>query len=109
MPGKGVNDVVRGADLLVSTPRQIWLQRCLGLPEPGYCHLPLLVNPAGEKLSKQTLAPVISGEHALDALLCAMARLGHVPADPLISLADFWAWALRNWSLSRVPAGPVTV
>jgi glutamyl-Q tRNA(Asp) synthetase len=104
---QGINDVVRGADLLVSTPRQIWLARCLDLPMPGYCHLPLLVNQAGEKLSKQTLAPHISSADALDELSRAMCRLGHEPSEPLTSLSDFWLWAVKHWSLSRVPVGPI--
>lgn len=105
---QGITDVVRGADLLVSTPRQIWLQRCLGLPTPGYCHLPLLVNAAGEKLSKQTLAPSISPDRALEQLRITLIRLGQ-PAPQLASLAELWRWALSSWQLSRVPLGPVFV
>lgn len=105
---QGVNDVVRGADLLVSTPRQMHLQRCLGLPLPGYCHLPLLVNLAGEKLSKQTLAPAVRAEYAVQALSGALTRLGHRPPDGL-SLTEIWAWAKTEWRLERVPSGPVFV
>jgi glutamyl-Q tRNA(Asp) synthetase len=54
-----VTHVVRGADLLDSTPRQIWLQRQLGLPHPRYLHIPVVTNAAGEKLSKQTCAPAL--------------------------------------------------
>jgi glutamyl-Q tRNA(Asp) synthetase len=104
---QGVNDVVRGADLLVSTPRQIALARALGLPVPAYCHLPLLQNQAGEKLSKQTLAPMISGQNVLEELLLAMDRLGHRPERPPGSPAEFWSWALSHWRLSRVPVGPI--
>jgi len=59
-----ISHIVRGADLLDSTPRQIYLQRLLGLPEPGYLHLPVAVNGAGEKLAKQTRAREVSPEHA---------------------------------------------
>lgn len=104
---QGVTDVVRGADLLVSTPRQIWLQQCLGMTTPGYCHLPLLVNAAGEKLSKQTLAPSISADAALDELTLALSRLGHRPPTGLISLAELWSWAHSHWCLENVPKGPV--
>jgi glutamyl-Q tRNA(Asp) synthetase len=106
---QGVNHVVRGADLLVSTARQIALQQGLGLAVPTYCHLPLLVNQQGEKLSKQTRALAVSAGKALAELVCAMRRLGHTPPDDLDSVAQFWAWALENWSLTRVPHGPVVV
>jgi len=106
---QGINHVVRGADLLVSTPRQIWLQQQLGLNTPQYCHLPLLVNQAGEKLSKQTLAPAIDAAFALEALQLALQRLGHFPPEPLDSLSEFWSWAIKNWSLKRVPQAPVVV
>jgi glutamyl-Q tRNA(Asp) synthetase len=56
---QGVTDVVRGDDLLDSTPKQIHLQRLLGLPTPGYLHIPVVRNEQGEKLSKQTLAPAL--------------------------------------------------
>jgi glutamyl-Q tRNA(Asp) synthetase len=105
---QGVTDVVRGADLLVSTPRQIHLLRCLGWPVPGYCHLPLLVNAAGEKLSKQTLAPTVSSAHAARTLTEALDRLGQRPPQQL-SLSELWDWAKANWQLSSVPKGPVFV
>lgn len=104
---QGINDVVRGADLLVSTPRQIHLQRCLGLPQPGYCHLPLLVNAAGEKLSKQTLAPAVSIRDAAAVLAQALTRLGHRPPQTFGELAELWTWAQANWRLENVPKGPV--
>jgi glutamyl-Q tRNA(Asp) synthetase len=106
---QGVTDIVRGSDLLVSTPRQLWLQHCLGYTRPGYCHLPLMVNAAGEKLSKQTLAPAISRDAARDELWCALTRLGHPPEAGIGGLDELWAWAFDHWSLARVPAGPVVV
>lgn len=103
---QGMSDIVRGADLLVSTPRQIHVQRCLGLPTPTYCHLPLLVNAAGEKLSKQTLAPAINAADVGRELRMALCRLGHVPPAECQSVGELWQWAKLNWSLAHVPAGP---
>nr|WP_199066227.1 tRNA glutamyl-Q(34) synthetase GluQRS [Chromobacterium sp. ASV5] len=105
---QGITDIVRGADLLVSTPRQIQVQRSLGVGTPSYCHLPVLVNAAGEKLSKQTLAPAIEAGDAVVQLRQALARLGHPPPADCLSLADIWSWARANWSLARVPRGPVS-
>jgi glutamyl-Q tRNA(Asp) synthetase len=67
-----VTEVVRGADLLVSTARQILLQEGLGFPRPVYCHPPLVLNEHGEKLSKQTLAEPILIENASDYLVRAL-------------------------------------
>ncbi len=103
---QGMTDIVRGADLLVSTPRQIHVQRCLGLPTPDYCHLPLLVNAAGEKLSKQTLAPAINPAQVAQELRLALCRLGQLPPPECQTAAELWQWALANWSLASVPAGP---
>ncbi|MGB3428856.1 MAG: tRNA glutamyl-Q(34) synthetase GluQRS, partial [Burkholderiaceae bacterium] len=65
---QGITDVVRGADLLDNTPRQIFLQRALGMPTPRYLHVALVINERGEKLSKQTLAPALDKADALGAL-----------------------------------------
>lgn len=101
----GVTHVVRGADLLASTPRQIFLQQCLGYPTPRYAHLPVVQNAAGEKLSKQTLATAIDPARPLPQLFAALSFLGQNPAPELVGggLADLWAWAVGHWSLDRVP------
>lgn len=103
---QGVTDVVRGADLLDSTPRQLWLQRRLGEDTPRYAHLPVATNAAGEKLSKQTLAAPVDSRAGSAALADAMRFLGHeVPAALRgAPLAEFWAWAIANWSMAKVPA-----
>uniref|UniRef100_A0ABX1N762 Glutamyl-Q tRNA(Asp) synthetase n=1 Tax=Aromatoleum buckelii TaxID=200254 RepID=A0ABX1N762_9RHOO len=101
----GVTDVVRGADLLGSTGRQIDLQHLLGYPTPAYAHLPVVVNAAGEKLSKQTLAAPVTALPPARALLAALAFLGQNPPSALgrASLREIWKWAVTHWSLADVP------
>jgi len=77
---QGITDVVRGADLLDSTARQIFLQRQLGLPTPRYLHLPIMTNAAGEKLSKQTKAPPVDPAGDPSVLLRALQFLGMGPS-----------------------------
>ena len=103
---QGISAVVRGVDLLDSTVRQMWLQQRLGLPTPSYLHLPVVVNAAGEKLSKQTLAPAVDCTHGSIPLAAAMRFLGHpVPADLCgAPVADVWRWAIASWSVERIPA-----
>ena len=73
---QGVTDVVRGFDLYDSTPRQIYLQRLLGLPTPRYAHIPVITNALGQKLSKQNLAPPVDDARATDNLRLALRFLG---------------------------------
>jgi len=102
---QGVTDVVRGADLLESTPRQIYLQRLLGLPTPRYCHVPVALDAAGEKLSKQTLAAPVDAARPVPALHAALRFLGQQPPDELLrsDCAALWQWAIANWQRDRVP------
>ncbi len=101
----GVSEVVRGADLLDSTARQIVVQRLLGYPTPAYAHLPVATNAAGEKLSKQTLARSIENQEPAGVLVDALDFLGQGPPGGLAEsgLAAVWQWALANWSMQRVP------
>lgn len=103
---QGISDVVRGADLLASTPRQIWLQRCLGLRPVRYAHLPVVSNAAGEKLSKQTRAPALDLTRGAATLVQALAFLHQAVPDELAraSLSEVWAWAKAHWSLAAIPA-----
>lgn len=93
----GVTEVVRGADLLASTPRQIYLQNLLGLPNSTYLHLPAALNAAGKKLSKQTSAPALNPHHPLPELCRAMAFLSHPVPDDVGALDEFWGWARSAW------------
>ncbi len=76
---QGVTHVVRGEDLLNSTPRQIYLQRLLGYPTPTYMHLPVVVNARGEKLSKQTHAAPVAISDTVSQLIMAIRFLGQTP------------------------------
>lgn len=93
---QGMTDVVRGADLLVSTARQIYLQRLLGLTQPRYLHVPLVLDAHGEKLSKQTGAAAIDARQPLEALQQAAATL--LLALPIVdSVPQFWQCAVTAW------------
>jgi glutamyl-Q tRNA(Asp) synthetase len=102
---QGITDVVRGADLLDSTPRQIFLQKLLNFTPPRYCHVPVAANANGEKLSKQTHAAAVDYARPQAALVPALRFLGQQPPDDLVdaNIGEFWNWALRNWRIDRVP------
>lgn len=99
---QGITDIVRGADLLDSTARQIYLQRCLGLPTPRYLHVPVVTNQEGEKLSKQTGAQAFdlgSNDLLETALLPAAEFLGLKLATRPRHLEEFWALATAAWAV----------
>lgn len=102
---QGITDVVRGADLLDSTPRQIYLQQLLNLPSLRYTHVAIAVNAAGEKLSKQTLAAAIGAQQPLPELIRALHFLGQDPPRDLAaaSVRELWQWAIAKWRIERVP------
>lgn len=100
-----VTSVVRGADLLSSTPRQIFLQRALGVPTPEYLHVPVAVNAAGEKLSKQTGAEALPDDAVVPTLLAAWRFLGQPMPQATPANADgFMTHATAAWTRERVPA-----
>ena len=94
--------------LLASTPRQIFLQQCLGVPTPAYAHLPVAVNAAGEKLSKQTRAAPVDCSRPGPGLFAALEFLGQQPPPELsgAAVSELWVWAKANWQLACVPRGP---
>lgn len=100
----GVTEVVRGADLLASTPRQIYLQRLLGLPTPAYLHLPLALDDQGEKLSKRHLRYALPADPAR-ALYGALIFLGQAPPPELQNAppAELLAWAVGNFAVAAIP------
>jgi glutamyl-Q tRNA(Asp) synthetase len=102
---QGVNRVVRGADLLDSTARQIHLQQLLNLSTPEYLHFPVVTNAAGQKLSKQTLAPAISAAEACKLLRAALVHLGQsLPPDTGHSTPSaLLAVAARHWNAAVIP------
>jgi glutamyl-Q tRNA(Asp) synthetase len=99
-----ITHVVRGSDLLASTPRQIHLQHLLGLTTPRYMHLPVAVNEAGEKLSKQTLAAPVDVAQPAATLLRALEFLKQAPPHGLANsdVPTILDWAVRNWQPQRL-------
>ena len=102
---QGVTHIVRGADLLASTPRQIYLQQLLRLTHPIYTHVPIASNAAGEKLSKQTKAPAIDTRFIGLALFHALDFLGQNPPDEIKNTqpSTIWNWAIPNWKPVNIP------
>lgn len=101
---QGVTEVVRGCDLLSSTPRQILLQRALGYRTPGYAHLPLLLEADGRKLAKSRHALPLDSGRAASALWEALRWLRQDPPPEMAgaSIREIWAWAQPNWRPQRL-------
>jgi glutamyl-Q tRNA(Asp) synthetase len=108
---QGITDIVRGADLLDSTPRQLYLQQVLGLPQPSYLHVPVVVNAAGDKMSKQTGAQAF--DTGADPLV--LLREAMLPAARFLGMAiqaetidAFWRAATPAWAqlLQTLPRQP---
>lgn len=101
---QGVSQVVRGADLLPSTPRQVFLLQALRLPVPRYAHLPLVVDETGRKLSKSEAAAPVDPAAPLSALLRAWSFLGQKPfPEQPANLEEFWTHARGSWRTALVP------
>jgi glutamyl-Q tRNA(Asp) synthetase len=103
---QGVTEVVRGADLIEPTGRQISLYQILGQPEVSYLHLPLAMDNNGNKLSKQNHATAIDITNPKPALLRAMMFLGFdIPEEiKAANIAEILRWGCKNWRLEQLPA-----
>lgn len=99
-----VSDVVRGVDLIDSTPRQIYLQEVLELPQVKYMHFPILVNNRGQKWSKQTYAPPLNLSKKRETLLALLSLLKFSqPLPRAATLPELLAWAQQHWSQICLP------
>ena len=101
---QGVTEVVRGIDLMDSTPRQIYLQQLLGYRTPGYVHVPVITHEDGDKLSKLTGAPGIPFD-TVSKTLCAALRALRLETPPKLSsagLSDIWFWARKTWEMEKL-------
>ena len=104
---QGITHIVRGQDLLVSTPRQIYLQQCLGVPTPSYAHLPLLTNSQGQKWSKQTLAPALDLNQKEQLLRQVLTYL-NLPEAPAVNRPqELLDWAVAHWQMDKIPKSSI--
>jgi glutamyl-Q tRNA(Asp) synthetase len=102
---QGVTHIVRGADLLDNTPRQVYLQRLLRLAEPNYAHVPVLTEANDAKLAKSRRSVRVSAESPLPQLFSVFSLLGLTPPPELgaAGIRESWAWAMAEWSIEKVP------
>lgn len=101
-----VTDIVRGADLLDSTPRQLWLYRLLDAAPPRYLHIPLIMKQRGQKLSKRLGSAPIEAGRAPASLVSALSALRQQPPVQLRSarVEEILAWAVEHWRPYSLPA-----
>lgn len=101
---QGITDVIRGADLLSSTPQQIYLQQHLGLNTPDYGHLPIVMHDNGRKLSKSHQDLSLERQNDIEIMTKALIFLNQSPPKylSLASHKEFWQWAIQNWDISRI-------
>jgi glutamyl-Q tRNA(Asp) synthetase len=102
---QGITDIVRGADLLDSTPRQLYLQELLGLRQPRYLHIPLITQPDGNKLGKSYRSPPLTVDQATPLLLRALRALGQKPGAELAyaSPREVLNWGIAHWDALLIP------
>ncbi len=104
---QGINRVVRGADLLDSTARQLYLMQCLHLPQPEYAHVPMATHNDGNKLSKQTAAPeLLTDQLSIRTnLFKSLVFLNQNPPAELMNEtpSNILIWAISHWNIGKVP------
>lgn len=102
---QGITEIVRGADLLDSTPRQMYLQNLLGFSTPSYLHLPVATNEDGCKVSKQSHAAAIDIKRPAQVIFEALQFLGQSPPPEAIDsdLESLLDWSIKNWDIKTIP------
>lgn len=102
---QGITEIVRGADLLESTPRQIYLQQLLNYSTPEYCHLPIVVDKVGNKISKTGGAVKVDVKNKEKLLISTLNFLGQQAPDELYKshINDIWFWAIKHWDITNTP------
>ena len=102
---QNITEIVRGADLLGNTPRQIYLQDLLGLRQLNYSHLPLAVDHTGVKISKSTYSTSVDVKKPVETIFSALNFLGQNPPKELLNdtLSTIWQWAIKNWDINKIP------
>ena len=105
---QGITHIVRGYDLIDSTPRQLCLQSVLGMTTPVYAHIPVIIQDNGDKLSKQNLAPELPLDEPRPLLIKALRALGQTPPADLLqsSVEEIIEWGVKNWRLDAVQKAP---
>lgn len=101
---QGITDIIRGADLLSSTPQQIYLQQQLGFSQPSYGHIPVAMHANGLKLSKSHQDLALDRHNPVAILYQALVFLDQSPPDELarVSLSEFWQWAIEHWQINHI-------
>lgn len=98
----GITEVVRGADLLPSTGRQVHIQRALGLTSPRYAHIPVITDGDGNKLSKRRADDPLNRQQPAAAMRAALTHLAHPPPADITAAPDMLAWATAHWDIRRL-------
>lgn len=102
---QNVSHIVRGADLLDSTPQQLYLQTLLGYQRPQYLHTPTITHPDGSKFSKQTFAPSIENAPIIPTIIQLLLCLGQNPPTKVYNYShqEILNWAIQSWNRAKIP------